>query len=197
MDWLSGVAAVSSDNVWAAGGSYHVPDGRNHTLIRHWDGTAWNVVPSPNNTALENSQLRGIVAVAPDDLWAVGESHTGSMINRPLVLHGDGHQWTIVNAPGDGQLYGVAASRPNDVWAVGYSAPAVLPLILHWNGSSWSITPVQPPTPPSHTGQLFEVAAVQPNHAWAVGRRFDGFMGIFRSLAYHWDGGKWSVFHSQ
>lgn len=42
-----------------------------------------------------------------------------------------------------GELLGVAATAPDNVWAVGYGAPtdlaaAPVPLILHWNGKTWS-----------------------------------------------------------
>src|SRR6266516_6849274 len=36
---LSGVVAVSANNIWAVGSYYGIPVGR--TLIEHWDGTSW------------------------------------------------------------------------------------------------------------------------------------------------------------
>src|SRR5437764_621866 len=39
---LNGVAVVSANDVWAVG--YY----SGGTLIEHWDGTSWSVVPSPN-----------------------------------------------------------------------------------------------------------------------------------------------------
>jgi hypothetical protein len=41
---LVAVAAVASNDVWAAG---HYGFSGALTLVEHWDGTAWSVVPSP------------------------------------------------------------------------------------------------------------------------------------------------------
>lgn len=47
---LSGVVALSKDNVWAVGNSFDSsnPNGVSTTLIEHWNGKAWSVVSSPN-----------------------------------------------------------------------------------------------------------------------------------------------------
>jgi hypothetical protein len=39
---LHKIAVVGKDNIWAVGGV------NGATLIQHWDGTSWTVVPSPN-----------------------------------------------------------------------------------------------------------------------------------------------------
>src|SRR5438046_2216605 len=39
---LKAVAVVTANNVWAVGGQ------QGHTLVEHWDGTSWSVVPSPD-----------------------------------------------------------------------------------------------------------------------------------------------------
>src|SRR2546427_8867020 len=48
MDWsrLYGVAATSSNDVWAVGASQDVASVPGRTLVEHWDGTAWSIVPS-------------------------------------------------------------------------------------------------------------------------------------------------------
>ena len=43
---LSGVTALAPNNVWAVGETNVGPI---QTLIEHWDGTSWSVVPSPNS----------------------------------------------------------------------------------------------------------------------------------------------------
>jgi subtilase family serine protease len=44
---LSSVAAVSATDIWAVG-DYQTSWGGNNTLIEQWNGTSWNVVPSPS-----------------------------------------------------------------------------------------------------------------------------------------------------
>ena len=66
---LNGVVALAPDNVWAVGystasqkpppGKYDVPT---KTLIEHYDGTSWSVVPSPNvgpNSQYQSNRLWG------------------------------------------------------------------------------------------------------------------------------------------
>jgi hypothetical protein len=43
---LGGVAGIGSTDVWAVG-SYTGASNSSFTLVEHWDGTAWSVVPSP------------------------------------------------------------------------------------------------------------------------------------------------------
>jgi len=51
---LNGVAALTSQDVWAVG--YSTSSGRQNTLIERWNGTQWRVVPSPNaGTSTSNS----------------------------------------------------------------------------------------------------------------------------------------------
>lgn len=48
-DVLEGVSALADNNVWAVG-NFSSSNGNNvkHSLVEHWNGTAWGVVPSPN-----------------------------------------------------------------------------------------------------------------------------------------------------
>jgi hypothetical protein len=43
---------------------------RYKTLAEYFDGTAWHVTRSRN--PLSDQWLNGVVALAPDDVWAVG-----------------------------------------------------------------------------------------------------------------------------
>ena len=96
------------------------------TLILHWDGASWSVVPSPNVGSLGN-HLEGVAAVSADDVWAVGTRFKlidGIFVPVPLVLHWDGSVWSVVPAPGrgtprNGVLGGVLAVGPHEVWSAG------------------------------------------------------------------------------
>jgi hypothetical protein len=46
-NFLSGVAAVATNDVWAVG-SFINASGAFQTVALHWDGTAWSIVPSPS-----------------------------------------------------------------------------------------------------------------------------------------------------
>src|SRR5579872_2095126 len=45
---LTAVAAISSTDVWAVGYSQNRREAPFQTLIEHWDGTGWSVVPGAN-----------------------------------------------------------------------------------------------------------------------------------------------------
>jgi len=72
---LYGVAAVSANDVWAFG-SFFAADGseQQSTLVLHWDGTSWKIVPSPNpvNSTFRANILFGGTVVPSGDLWLVG-----------------------------------------------------------------------------------------------------------------------------
>src|SRR5438067_2013642 len=80
----------------------------------------WTIYPNPAPAG--ESVLSGTVALAPNDLWAVGSYGSNPM--HTLTVHGDGTTWTQVPspdpAPGNNViLSGVAGVAGNDVWAVG------------------------------------------------------------------------------
>jgi hypothetical protein len=68
-----------------------------HTLIEHWNGAAWSIVPSPNSGSTDNDTLVGVVAISASDAWAVGTIITsGSNAGQVLIEHWDGSSWSIV-----------------------------------------------------------------------------------------------------
>ena len=186
---LNGVTVLSPCDAWAVGSYEDSPD-MGQTLIEHWDGAAWTVVPSPNVAGFSNV-LGAIRAVSPTDIWAVGAiSATGTQ--QTLILHWDGHTWAQVASPSPGTTAALSAVRTvsaTDAWAVGFFTKGTLdrPLILHWNGQKWA----QVASPhPGVEGVLAGVAAVSATNAWAVGTFFNG--SAERSLTLHWNGQKWA-----
>jgi hypothetical protein len=114
-NWLTSVSAVAANDVWAVG-RYGNHDGGplDQTLIEHWNGARWTVVPSPDpGGSSQDNDLWGVAAVATGDVWAVGGA--GSFLDPdssfPLALHWDGSSWTQVSVPAPrvGELLGVAA----------------------------------------------------------------------------------------
>ncbi len=167
---LSGVSAVSSNDVWAVG--YYHTGVEDLTLIQHWNGSNWSLVPGANPSAYVN-RLNGIEVVSSSDIWAVGDG------NGTLTEHWDGTQWTAVDSPNVGtsvnNLHAVSATSSNDVWAVGdYNSDTDTQdsLILHWDGSTWSV--VSSPSPGPNQSYLNGVAAISSSDVWAAGYYFDG-----------------------
>ncbi len=168
------------------------------TLVEHWDGTQWSIVPSPDSG--QASALYGITAISTDDVWAVGDYYTGTK-DQTLIEHWDGTQWSLVKSPNKSsfdELYGVAAVSSTDVWAVGDQATAYLQpgktLIEHWDGTTWHIykSPNVGLTTEYHT--LLGVSAISSSAIMAVG--FFGQNNYLaprneRTMSEYWDGTKW------
>jgi hypothetical protein len=121
---LYAVAATSADDVWAVGERDINPSSGEplQTLTQHWDGTAWREVPSPN-VGTGGSYLRGVEAISPIDVWAVGGHGPITGTKQTLVMHWDGVAWGVVPSPNvEGQsnrFFGVEAISPGEIWAVG------------------------------------------------------------------------------
>ena len=125
------------------------------TLIEHFDGNVWSVVPSPSRGAQQNI-LYGVAAISDSDVWAVGAEQDSNSLWHTLTEHWDGSAWSVVNAVDAGvngnQLYAVKALASNNVYAVGQQSGTGFPsqaLIEHWNGRSWSVvsSPTDAATP--------------------------------------------------
>jgi hypothetical protein len=122
---LLGVAATSSSDAWAVG-HYGVSD--KGTLVEHWNGHAWRLVPHRSDGG-----LYAVAAVSATDVWALG--FTAQSDGR--IDHWDGASWTAVAQAAHGiQLSAVAASGPNDAWAVGSHFFRGDPATDHWNGTT-------------------------------------------------------------
>jgi hypothetical protein len=92
-----------------------------------------------------------------------------------------------------GTLGGVSATSAADAWAVGDQCPSCSnpgTLILHWNGTRWSI--VSSPDPGSTANVLNDVAAVSSSDAWAVGSFGNSVCSQSATVILHWNGAKWS-----
>ena len=187
---FSAVAAVSSNDVWAAGRIYERAGNCGYTnwrpkpgFLEHWDGVAWTIAKSPSPAT---KTFNGIAAIAENDVWAVGYVYSNVYLNTtPLVEHWDGSQWTVqpcATIQGAQQVYlnAITAVAPNDIWAVGsYSSATVAnaPFSEHWDGTTWKVVPV-----PENGTFLFGAASGGTNDVWATG---------YVDVAMRWDGSQW------
>lgn len=189
---LYAASAASSGNVWAVG-YYANPDGVTHTLIEHWNGTAWSVVTSPSPGSV-NNELFSVVAVSSNDVWAVGFTASNTSAEKTLIEHWNGTAWSVVKSPSPGTspvndvLSSVAAVSATDVWAVGSGGSTSQTLAEHWNGTKWSVVT----TPNPDQGGVFQgVSAVSSSDVWAVGYLVNN--GNIQTLIENWNGTSWQV----
>ena len=196
---LLGIEEVSARNIWAVGTSFNIALGTSQTLIEHWNGKHWRIVPSPNPVGATLSGLNGVAEVSAHNIWAVGNSFSRATgIEQPLIEHWNGKHWSIVPSPNTGSntasLTGVAEVSAHNIWAVGSPSSS---LTEHWNGSTWSIVATPDPTG-SVSSSRVGIAEVSAHDIWTVGSYIVvvGGRGIDHTLIEHWDGTMWSIIPS-
>jgi hypothetical protein len=147
-NFLTSVTAVSATDIWAVGTSSNsISTNAGQTLIEHWNGTRWSVVPSPNVDGKGNV--------------------VGSLVNSMAPV-------PTAGSVGD-MLASISAISANDIWAVGTSFTNInsnngieKSFTLHWNGQQWSL--IKSPNPGSDTTMLISVDHIPgTSHAWTVG----------------------------
>jgi hypothetical protein len=109
--------------------------------------------------------------------------------------------WSIQPAPkpmhsGGAWLSGVSCTSRRDCVAVGESLRQStfepIPLVEHWNGTSWSIERTPIPTGHHWMGFLAAVSCASVRACTAVGSYFSDDSGTF-PLAERWNGSSWSI----
>src|SRR5207302_8414129 len=92
-----GITAISADDAWATG--EFITSSGTQMLFEHWNGSIWQVVPSPNPAGSQFSGQLGITAIGHRDVWAVGSFIPQGGNGQTLIEHWNGTQWQIVPSP--------------------------------------------------------------------------------------------------
>ena len=164
---LEDVTAINADNVWAVG--FYVPRGGSHpkTLVEHWNGKRWSVVPSPNPRK-GNNVLFGVDAISGKNIWAVGGNNFDPSVgSKPITLQWNGKVWRkSAGLPVTSGLQDVSAISAHNVVAVGHTR--TVPLVQRYNGNRWTSVPTGTA---STTAHLQAVSARSATAEWAVGQQ--------------------------
>jgi len=193
---FSSVSSLSPTDAWVVGHAMsRAPSICNGdlALTAHWDGKAWSVVPSPDLHAnLNGTELDDVLALAHDNVWAVGSTSSRSQSQLTLIEHWDGKSWRVVSNPqpqgtaigSAAALWSLAALAPNNIWAGGfYTASGVDHyLVEHWDGHAWSLVSI--PTPAKKLAFLRQIVAVSAHDVWALDDN---------NSLLHWNGSSWNI----
>ena len=87
--YLLGMTASSASNIWAVGQTSSCSR-RCDTIIEHWNGCMWTVVPSPIPPSSHLNSLWGIATVSGGNAWAVGTTD----YDNTLIVHWNGTSWS-------------------------------------------------------------------------------------------------------
>jgi hypothetical protein len=178
---LSAVSATSASNAWATGTFLSSEGSPGAGFVLHWNGSSWSQVPSAPASA---GNPIAVVATATDYAWLAGT--VSGLWN--------GHDWQTVPIPlvkrlpdgRGGDVHALAVSG-HTAWMAGTycttgCGESLLPLLLHWTGEAWQLTP-----PPASTFAINGLAATSATNAWAVGQTASQMIVIL-----HWNGSQWS-----
>lgn len=190
-DVFFSVRAVSPTDVWAVGGLQETWNGPFHTLIEHFDGTRWSVVPSPN-PGPNGNELFGVGAAGRGDAWAVGQSQGEHFPSLALTEHWNGSQWSVVPSPRSASMtydpYAVTALGGR-MLATGDKETDAAPQTTLSFGPDGVI-------PSANVGagenDFYGVDASGGN-AWAVGRSTDRTTDLTSPLAESLQNGSWTA----
>jgi hypothetical protein len=181
---LSAVSCVSSRHCVVVG-SHPNRSGREVTLVARWNGSNWQVQPSPNPNGATASFLGGVSCTSAKRCVAVGNSLDGGR-QVTLAERWNGVKWSLVPTPNPqahrtSKLTVVSCPSATFCAAVGTYTTQTdaqgLPLFETWNGTSWSIQ-----SPPNGGAvELSDVSCTSATDCTAVG-----------GSAWHWDGTRWS-----
>ncbi len=185
---LESVVALASDNVWAVG--YYRVGNVHHTLIEHWDGTQWSIVPSPDSPSGSGSLL-SIAAAGANDMMAVGFYDNPNVYGKPLALRWDGTAWSYTPVPNPSPfnvspLQSVTARGPNDYYAGGMwetSTQGLDTFAVRWDGAAWTQVPSENMSGDGTGGnQLNDLTRDSSGNVWAAGKRQATFNGANLTL---------------
>jgi hypothetical protein len=182
-DFVDDIEIVAPNDIWFVGDWMEIPPSGpalKSALAMRWNGSSFEVHPTPYFDLQYGHGLTAASALATDDVWAVGGGHDVDYANHSYIVHWNGSQWQHRPGPLVGysqRLYDVQALSPTEVYAIGdfEDSSGYHGLFLRWNGSSWT----RLPDPPVGGGSL---------HAFSSNRIYAGGGGIGL-----WNGASWST----
>lgn len=160
---LSGVWGSGPDDVFIVGGDEAQGE------IYHYDGSDWTPMELPTTPLVVWSYGFG-----PDDVYAVGLD--GS------ALHYDGATWTSLTTGVTQDLWGVWGRSADDVWMVGGDVFDEPPVLLHYDGQTFTQYDLDAAENPLDAKALFKVWGIG-NKLFAVGQK---------GLLLEYDGQDWT-----
>lgn len=91
------MSTSSATDAWAVGTKCLPSCRQTSTLARHWNGTRWPEVASPNPGPKGNT-LTDVTDVSPADAWAVGYfGNSTCAFAATLILHWNGTAWSVTS----------------------------------------------------------------------------------------------------
>jgi photosystem II stability/assembly factor-like uncharacterized protein len=153
----------------------------------------WSLWPDSPTT----KDLKAVYMVSAGEGWAVGgELNLRTELYEAVILHYDGDQWLVDTSLSPYELEGIRLdsvhmASSEEGWAVGKKRRRAMEeeegVILHYDGTGWSILSEDELRPPLSPPPLRAVYMVSSDEGWAVGE-----LGTI----FHYYDGRWSQYDS-
>ena len=192
---LDGVSCASSVSCVAVG-SYVSSAGIGVTLAEYWNGSTWSVLPTPDPGSTGN-HLYGVDAVAPNDVWAVGQQLGAKAPEQGLVEHWNGQKWSVVSSPVSASasvMLDAVTVAHGQVWTAGEAdspASGGRPIIERLSGGHGQVVHL-PASAGNNWTNLYGLAPAD-GAIWAVGTFVDPTTDNSDVLVLRLTGGKWTI----
>ncbi|MDQ5823828.1 MAG: hypothetical protein M3441_06385 [Chloroflexota bacterium] len=205
---LKELDGTGPDDLWAVG-YYSIPaqPPRGATLaqrilITHWDGSAWQQVPTRDVPGLEfdprnptDSYLTDVSASSRDNVWITGRGGHGG-----LMIKWDGKEIAPIIRSGFEQIYDlnhVLTFSKDEVWAFGKDTKNRTFVAIRSTPGGWSSTEIPfLQSLKTEYPDLAVVKATSSSDIWLAGEyymRDAARRDTYKSFTAHWNGTKWSI----
>jgi anti-sigma factor RsiW len=197
-------------------------------IFYRYDGSTWSIEPAekaatvdnfraPSTTSGYSAQITGLSAMSGGDVWATGylqmlDTNGNPSSTTGFIYHRQGGVWRLAQTLRDDALYGVAMTGPNSGWIIGqhvqvkqvggniapYKVTTNTPIVLQWNGASWSSIAIPHPDQTQSGLTLTHINFSSPTSVWITGQPAGSSFttnspyASDNSYLIHYDGTHWS-----
>ncbi len=165
------VSCVTSAFCMAVGNGNQPENGA--TLAEEWNGSSWSSLPMPTVPHATTPYLSGVSCVGTSFCVAVGSADV-SGTESSLIEQWNGVAWSVVQAAAASSassLLSVSCTGATFCMATGTNGND--PFVDAWNGSTWTLTTIIPPSVFSSTS-LDGVSCTTPSFCMIVGSAVAG-----------------------
>ena len=143
------------------------------TVAERWDGTSWQIVPTPNPPGATFSSLNGVSCPRPNVCFAVGDYANGPEFAGRETAHRALGRDELVDPAEPGRRKrradAVSCSGLLACTAVGGLGPRRRALAERWDGTGWHVQTTPNPEDPTTELQLTDVSCPLKRTCTAVG----------------------------
>jgi len=167
-------------------------------LVERWNGSAWEVQPTPKSTGAKEDNLESVACRSASECEATGYAEVAEGKHVTLAERWNGTAWSVQSIPtkgNDSNLVSVSCVSASECVASGFylsSAGKQSALVELWNGKEWKILTTATLPKEDEQSWLESLSCPSSKHCTAVGAVVTTLNGIV-TLAESYNGSTWTV----